>query len=87
VEVDAPRRPVSTAGLDGVAKLVSAPPFDLAARHQFDEVAAARVASRLAAAEPVEEVVVTDLEVLAADEPEPGFLDSLVTAVVGFLFG
>jgi uncharacterized protein YkwD len=89
VKVDAPVRPVSTAGLDGVATLVSAPAsFDLAARHQLDEIAAARYA-RLVAESAAEEAAIeaTDLQVTAADEPDPGLLDGLVAAVIGFLFG
>jgi hypothetical protein len=29
----------------------------------------------------------TDLEVAAAEEPDPGLLDGFVAAVIGFLFG
>jgi len=45
VEVDPPRRPRSSAGIDGIATVVSSPPaLDLTSRHLGDEAAAARVA-------------------------------------------
>jgi uncharacterized protein YkwD len=88
VQVNAPSRPTSAAGLDGVTTLVSAPAsFDLAQRHQLDEVAAMRVASLAAKAEADEPAVAAaDLEV-QAEAPEPGPLDGFLTAVIGFLFG
>jgi hypothetical protein len=93
VEVDAPRRPVSTAGLDGVSTLVSEPPapaaepvaLDFAMRHTPGEMAAARLASLAALADGAQ--ASADLEVQAADAPEPGLLDGFVAAVMGFLFG
>ena len=89
VRVDAPERPVSKAGLDGVGTLVSAPATNaLAARHQVDEIAAERIASLAARAEAAEAALASaDLEVQAADEAEPGPLDGFVAAVIGFLFG
>ena len=89
VKFDAPSRPRSAAGLDGVTTLVSAPAsFDLAQRHQLDEVATMRVASLAAKAEANEAVVATaDLEVQAAEASEPGPLDGFLAAVIGFLFG
>ena len=89
VQVDAPSRPRSTAGLDGVTTLVSAPAsFDLANRHQLDEVAAMRVASLAARVEADDAAVPTaDLEVRAAEAPESGPLDGFLAAVIGFLFG
>jgi uncharacterized protein YkwD len=89
VKVNAPSRPRSAAGLDGVTTLVSAPAsFDLAHRHQLDEVAAMRVAS-LAAKTAADETAVAaaELEVQAAEAPESGPLDGFLAAVIGFLFG
>jgi uncharacterized protein YkwD len=89
VKVNAPSRPRSAAGLDGVTTLVSAPAsFDLAHRHQLDEVAAMRVASLAVKAEADETAVAAaDLQVQAAEPPEPGPLDGFLAAVIGFLFG
>ena len=89
VRVEAPSHPRSAAGLDGVTTLVSAPAsFDLAQRHQLDEMAALRVASLTAKAEADETAVtVADLEVQAPTAPEPGPLDGFLAAVIGFLFG
>ncbi|MDQ2674925.1 MAG: CAP domain-containing protein [Chloroflexota bacterium] len=93
VKMDAPARPVSTAGLDGVSTLVSAPPapeaepvaLDFAMRHSPDEMAAARLATLAAMADAAE--ASAGLQVQAATEPEPGLLDGFVAAVIGFLFG
>jgi uncharacterized protein YkwD len=93
VKMDAPARPVSTAGLDGVSTLVSALPaaapepvaLDFAMRHTPDEMAAARLASLAAVADAAE--ASADLEVRPADAPEPGLLDGFVAAIIGFLFG
>jgi uncharacterized protein YkwD len=91
VRVDAPRRPVSTAGLDGTRTLVSAPrSFDLASRLRVDEVAAARAASMTAAMTPKEPVVAVahgEMEIEAAGTPPGGLLEGVVGAVLGFLFG
>jgi hypothetical protein len=91
VEVDAPTRPKSTAGLDGTAVLVTAPDReDLTPRHLAEETAAARGTAMaiLAAAAPValDETAAGEMEVsaVAADEnPLAGF----VGAIIGFLFG
>ena len=95
VTMDAPRRPVSTAGLDGVAVVVSAPDRDRSiARHRIDETSAARTASLVVtrpttAAEPdaPDAANSTAMQVSAPAEPEPGVLESIVGAVLGFLFG
>jgi uncharacterized protein YkwD len=93
VKMDAPGRPVSTTGLDGVSTVVSAPPaaapdpvaLDYAMRHTPGEMAAARVASLAALADSAQ--ASADLQVKPAEAPEPGLLDGFVAAVIGFLFG
>jgi uncharacterized protein YkwD len=95
VAVSAPRRPTSTAGLDGVATVISTPlSADLTARHLADEAAAdradhmpVRIASApvvVMAAAPDADI---DLAVSAAEPVEPGLLDGIVGAIVSFLFG
>jgi uncharacterized protein YkwD len=95
VTMAAPRRPLSTAGLDGIAVVVSAPDRDrLIAQHRIDEISAARAAS-LAVTRPLtaatpdapEAAVSAVMQVGAPAEPEPGVLESIVGAVLGFLFG
>ena len=88
--VDSPRRPVSAAGLEGVATLVSSPNRDdVTARLMVEEHAAARAAviSVSVASVTVDEPVAVDLEVTAAPASEPGLLDGIVGVVLGFLFG
>jgi hypothetical protein len=97
--MDAPRAPSSTAGLDGVATRVSPTTWtlDLAQRLTAEERAAERAAEltvtrRATAAEPepVEAPASGEpvaLEVSAPQRPEPGLLESIVGAVLGFLFG
>lgn len=96
VDVAAPRRPTSSAGIDGVATVVSSPRrFELATRHLADERAAER-AARLevtTVAAPAVAVTVADttsaaaLEVTAAAPAEPGLLDGILGALVSLLFG
>ena len=100
VSVEAPRRPTSTAGMDGVATRISRSPHatDLSMRLLLDERAAEREA-RLVVSRPADAGVAnaapqTDaeaqtlaVEVEAAADPEPGVLESIVGAVLGFLFG
>jgi uncharacterized protein YkwD len=89
VEMAAPRRPVSTAGLDGVATIVSAPGSARMAAHlRADEIAATRLAS-LPASEKVPTAIMTrgHMEVSAASTAPVGLLDGFFGAVLGFLFG
>ena len=91
VSVDAPRRPVSTAGLDGLAMVVRDAAADrLTGRLMVDEAAAARsVALRdtaTASASSAAEVPAAELEVTAAS-PAPGFFEGIVGALLGILFG
>lgn len=92
VTVDAPRRPSSSAGIDGVAEVVSAPASaDLVVRHLLDERAAERAASLevAVAARPTGSAVAAGpaLEVSVAASEQPGLLEGIVGAVLGFLFG
>ena len=92
VRMDAPARPQSSAGIDGVAVVVSAPSKGALMRHlRVDEVAAARAAmldvNRPAAAPTVAVAAPAAMEVSAPPPAEAGFLDGLLGAVLGFLFG
>jgi uncharacterized protein YkwD len=93
VKVDAPRRPVSSTGLDGRATVVSVPASDdLAERLRVEETAAARVASLAAAATAAPstadiQLASAELEVAADQAAEPGLVEGIVAAVIGFLFG
>jgi uncharacterized protein YkwD len=87
-----PARPESSAGLDGVMAVVSAPSNGALLRQlRADEVAAARAAALAVtrpAAQPMTATMASDqMEVSAAPTAEPGLLDGLVGAVLGFLFG
>jgi hypothetical protein len=90
--MDAPARPQSSAGIDGVAVVVSAPSNGALMRHlRVDEVAAARAAmlevNRPAADPSVAAAAPAAMEVSAPPPAEAGFLDGLLGAVLGFLFG
>lgn len=92
-KMDAPARPSSSAGIDGVSAIVSAPGATALMRQlRADEVAATRAAALMvtrpatatlaAAAGPA-----SSMEIAAPPEAEPGFLDGIFGAVLGFLFG
>jgi uncharacterized protein YkwD len=89
LSVDAPRRPRSSAGLDGVASLVvDRPGLDVAARVTADDAlgthgAAPAVADRTA--QPA--LARGSMEVIAAGPAQAGVFDGIVGAVLGFLFG
>jgi uncharacterized protein YkwD len=92
VAMEAPQRPVSSAGLDGVATVVSDPvPTDLVARWRDDETAAARAAALAGSwsAQPAAAMAMAagEMEIKAAGAPEASLLDGIVGAVLGFLFG
>lgn len=88
VSMDAPRRPVSRAGVDGVATIVSAPASSrLSAHLRADEIAAARLA-KFAPTEKTTTVMTRgSMEVKPAESAPSGFLDGFVGALLGFLFG
>jgi uncharacterized protein YkwD len=94
--MDVPARPRSSVGVDGVAAVVSAPANAAMLLHlQADELAAARAAA-LAVNRPLDApmsamaattATTASMEVSAPPTAEAGFLDGLVGAVLGFLFG
>jgi uncharacterized protein YkwD len=91
VNMSAPARPESSAGIDGVTVVVSAPSDGTLLRQlRADELAAAR-ATALVVNRPVQTATATmasaQMEVSASPAAEPGLLDGLVGAVLGFLFG
>jgi hypothetical protein len=91
--MDAPSRPRSTAGIDGVSVVVSAPADGVLRTHlRADEVAAARSAALAVTRPAVAQLATVDapaeaMEVSAAPPAEPGLLEGIVGAVLGFLFG
>ena len=93
VRMGAPSRPESSAGIDGVTVVVSAPPDGALLRQlRADELAAARatalVVNRPVACRPATATMASaQMEVSAPPAAEPGLLDGLVGAVLGFLFG
>jgi hypothetical protein len=93
MSMDAPARPHSSAGIDGVATVVSAPAdASLGRRIRHDQLAAVRAKAlemmSLLADRPATEGAPTEpMEVSAPPSAETGFLESLVGAVLGFLFG
>ena len=88
-----PTRPESSAGIDGVMAVVSAPSNGALLRQlRVDELAAARAAAlvvtRPVAAQPMTAAAASaQMEVSAPPTAEPGLLDGFVGAVLGFLFG
>ena len=91
VNMSAPARPESSAGIDGVTVVVSAPSDGTLLRQlRADELAAAR-ATALVVNRPVQTATAAmasaQMEVSASPAAEPGLLDGLVGAVLGFLFG
>jgi uncharacterized protein YkwD len=93
VRMEAPTRPRSTEGIDGVNVVVSAPTNRVLLLHlRADDIAAARAAA-LDVRQPVvaqattTSAVAMPMEVSAPPASEPGLLDGLVGAVLGFLFG
>jgi uncharacterized protein YkwD len=95
VRIDTLARPHSSAGIDGVAVVVSAPADDvMISRLRSEELAAARAAAlevrQPASAQGATATTATpaaSMEVTTAAEPEPGLLESVVNGILGFLFG
>lgn len=85
-EMDAPSAP-SSDRVDGSYDVVSAPVTDQLLTAWLAPESAARRASAMATAGDTPQIAVTSgLEVTAARQ-EPGFLDGVIGAVLGFLFG
>jgi len=87
--MDSPQRPTSTAGIDGVATVVSRPAADLLTpRLLADESAAARAAALapVTAVDLTDEPAPVEMEVAAAGS-SGGIFDGVVGAILGFLFG
>jgi uncharacterized protein YkwD len=88
-----PARPKSSAGIDGVTAIVSAPSNGALSRQlRADELAAVRAAALsvtrpVAAGEMTATAVAAQMEVSAPPAAEPGLLEGFVGAVLGFLFG
>jgi uncharacterized protein YkwD len=91
VSVAVPTRPVSTAGLDGVAVVVrDAGGSRLTARHLVDEVSASRIAAldgRATVAVPLAAEAATGEMEVTAPTSTPGFFEGIVGALLGLLFG
>lgn len=87
VAVEVPQRPVSSAGIDGISERVTARPIAHLAKAPVDEllgqraIVAGQDAGGTATAAPA------NLRVAVASAPEPGLLESVLGAIVGFLFG
>jgi len=93
VAVDAPQRPVSGTGLDGVSVVVAAlPEVDVAARLAADDaLGVPRSAASVAGADAEATTDTPDeagpMRVEAAPAPEPGFFEALFGTLFGFLLG
>ena len=93
VRIDGLSRPHSSAGIDGVAEVVSRPSdARLGARRLSEQRAAAR-ATTIEVARPVvaplasAPSVASPNEVTTPDEPESGLLEGVVGGILAFLFG
>ncbi|HEX7196094.1 MAG TPA: hypothetical protein VF364_04570, partial [Candidatus Limnocylindria bacterium] len=88
MRVDAPRRPTSSAGLDGVtAMVVERATVDLVARLAADDALGVPDATPSIAHKAPETAAERPMEVTAAPPADPGLFDGIVGAVLGFLFG
>lgn len=88
VMVDAPQRPVSTTGIDGVAMVVSTPSSTSMTAHlRADEIAAMRAASMPAPDKAPAVLARANMQVAAAAPAQSGLLEGVLGAVLGFLFG
>ncbi|MCA1569384.1 MAG: CAP domain-containing protein [Chloroflexi bacterium] len=89
MQVDAPRRPASAAGVDGVATIViERATVDVAARLAADDAlgVSSPGPAALAMGKPVTSPT-GGMQVAAAAPPDVGFLDGVVGGLLGFLFG
>ncbi|MDQ4035305.1 MAG: CAP domain-containing protein [Chloroflexota bacterium] len=88
MRVEAPRRPTSTAGLDGVmTTVVERTTADLVARLAADDALGVPAAVPSVANTPLQTAATRPMEVTAARPADAGLFDGVVGAVLGFLFG
>ena len=89
MRVDSPRRPTSTAGIDGVTTIVAArATLDVTARLAADDALGNQRTVGTAAARKAPPTVTTrGMQVTAAAPAEAGLFDGIVGTVLGFLFG
>jgi uncharacterized protein YkwD len=87
--VASPRRPTSTAGIDGVATIVAAgPSIDVTARLAADDaLGIPRPEAMVAAAKAPPTAMTPGMQVTAAAPAEAGLFDGIVGTLLGFLFG
>ena len=88
VSFAAPRRPTSTAGIDGVTTIVATrATFDLTARLAADDALGnPRVSAATATVAPPT-AITRGMQVTAAAPAEAGLFDGIVGTLLGFLFG
>ena len=87
--VASPRRPTSTAGIDGVTTIVAAGPrIDVTARLAADDaLGSPRPVTTVASAKPAPTAMTRGMQVTAAAPAEAGLFDGIVGTLLGFLFG
>ncbi len=89
MNVEAPQRPISTAGIDGVSAIViERETVDGAARIDADD-ALGTVRAAMTTAAPVAPPTATapGLEVTAAAPVQAGLFDGIVGTILGIIFG
>ena len=89
MSVASPRRPTSTAGLDGVTTVVATRVnFDLAARLTIDETPGnERDVTTTAAGKTLATALTRGMQVTAAAPADAGLFDGIVGSLLGFIFG
>ena len=89
MSVASPRRPTSTAGIDGVTTIVAAgPKIDVTARLAADDaLGSPRPVATTATAKPAPTAMTRGMRVTAAAPAEAGLFDGIVGTLLGFLFG
>ncbi len=88
VSTATPRRPTSTAGLDGVMTIVATrASFDLTARLAADDALGNHGVSTATAKSAPQTATTRGMQVTAAAPAEAGLFDGIVGTLLGFLFG
>ena len=87
--VASPRRPTSTAGIDGVTTIVATgPKVDVTARLAADDaLGSPRPVATAATAKAAATAMTRGMQVTAAAPAEAGLFDGIVGTLLGFLFG